>query len=140
MRHRYIRVGVTALVLALAFGGLLWATLREGASYFKNVDEVMASPAQWEGKRLSLRGYVVANSILTRVVGDSPEYKFKVQHNGHVIDAAYTGVVPDTFKDTPGREAEVVLKGRLTKDGFHVEKDGVVAKCPSKYEEAKKVG
>ena len=48
-----------------------------------------------------------------------------------------TGIVPDTFKE----DAEVVLKGRLASDGsFHVDKDGVMAKCPSKYEAAKKVG
>jgi cytochrome c-type biogenesis protein CcmE len=44
--------------------------------------------------------------------------------------------VPDTFKD----DAEVVLKGRLTSDGFHVDPNGVMAKCPSKYEAQKKVG
>jgi hypothetical protein len=33
----------------------------------------------------------------------------------------------------------VVLKGQLTPGGFHVEKDGITAKCPSKYEAAKKV-
>ena len=43
-------------------------------------------------------------------------------------------VVPDTFKD----EAEVVLKGRLTTTGFHTEPNGVMAKCPSKYEASKK--
>jgi cytochrome c-type biogenesis protein CcmE len=49
-------------------------------------------------------------------------------------------VVPDTFKDRPGEEAEVVLKGQLTPSGFHVDPNGVTAKCPSKYEAAKKVG
>ena len=38
--------------------------------------------------------------------------------------------MPDTFKD----EAEVVLKGKLTPTGFHTDPNGVVAKCPSKYE------
>jgi len=42
--------------------------------------------------------------------------------------------VPDTFKDTPGTESEVVLKGQLTPDGFKVDRDGVMAKCPSKYQ------
>ena len=35
------------------------------------------------------------------------------------------------------RSAEVVLKGRLSQEGFHVDKDGVMAKCPSKYDPAK---
>ena len=41
------------------------------------------------------------------------------------------------------RSSEVVLTGRLSADGFVVEHDGVMAKCPSKYVEqasAKKAG
>lgn len=138
MTHRNIKIGITVLVLGLAFSGLLWSTLREGAEYYKHVDEVMTSPEQWEGKRLQLHGFVVANSILVKQ--DTLEYRFKVQNKGSTINATYKGVVPDTFKDRPGEEAEVVLKGQLTSEGFHVEPNGVMAKCPSKYEAAKKAG
>jgi len=136
MTHRYIKIGATVVVLVLAFAGLLWSTLRGGTEYFKHVDEVMADRTAWEGKPLQLHGYVVPGSILKK--RDSLEYKFRVQNNparsgeqGHVVEASYTGVVPDTFKD----EAEVVLRGRLGPDGFRTEPNGVVAKCPSKYEE-----
>ena len=132
MTHRYIKIGATSVVLVLAFAGLLWSTLREGAEYYKHVDEVMVSPHDWEGKRLQLHGFVVPGSIFRRP--DSLDYKFKVQNKGQTIDAWYTGVVPDTFKD----DAEVVLKGRLSPDGFRTEANGVMAKCPSKYEAAKK--
>ena len=116
------------MVLVLAFGGLLWSTLRDGTEYYKHVDEVMAQPEDWYGKRLQLHGYVVPDSILRR--RDSLDYRFKVESKGHVVQASYSGIVPDTFKD----EAEVVLKGTLTPEGFHVEPNGVMAKCPSKYE------
>ena len=138
MTHRNIKIGITVLVLGLAFSGLLWSTLREGAAYYKHVDEVMTSPADWEGKHLQLHGFVVANSILVKQ--DTLEYKFKVQNKGSMVNATYKGIVPDTFKDRPGEEAEVVLKGQLTSEGFHVEPNGVMAKCPSKYEAAKKAG
>lgn len=135
MTHRYIKVGLTIAVLASAFAGLMWSTLREGTEYFKHVDEVMVDRTAWEGKPLQLHGYVVPGSILVKQ--STLEYKFKVQNNparsgeaGHVVEASYKGVVPDTFKD----EAEVVLRGRLTSDGFHTDPNGVVAKCPSKYE------
>jgi cytochrome c-type biogenesis protein CcmE len=128
MRHRYIKTGVTAAVLVLAFAGLLWSTLREGTEYYKHVDEVMTSPQAWEGKRLQLHGFVVPGTWVRRP--DSLEYRFKVQNKGSVVDASYTGILPDTFKD----DAEVVLKGRLSASGFHVEPNGVMAKCPSKYE------
>ena len=64
---------------------------------------------------------------------NSLEYRFNVQSNGRVVRASYSGVVPDTFKDG----AEVVLKGRLSGESFEVERNGVMAKCPSKYESSK---
>lgn len=137
MTHRYIKIGITAFVLVAAFSGLLYKSLAEGTEFYKHVDEVMATRSQWEGKKLQLHGFVVANSILVKP--DTLEYKFKVQSNGQVMDATYKGIVPDTFKDRPGEEAEVVLKGELTPGGFHVAPNGVTAKCPSKYEAAKKV-
>ena len=127
-----VKITLTVIVLVSAFAGLLWSTLQEGTEYYKHVDEVMVNPQQWDGKSLQLHGFVVSRSILTNP--STLEYSFKVQSNGSVIDAYYMGVVPDTFKDTPGEEAEVVLKGRL-KDGlFQVSPNGVMAKCPSKYE------
>ena len=137
MTHRYIKISVTVTVLVLAFGGLLWSTLSEGTQYFKDVNEVMADRAQWEAKSLRLHGYVVPGSILQKP--DTLEYRFKVQNNGSIINASYKGIVPDTFKD----EAEVVLSGRLTPTGFITDKNGVTAKCPSKYVDqasAKKAG
>lgn len=127
MSHKTAKLGITGLVLALAFGGLMYSTLSEGTEYYKHVDEVAANPAAWEGKQLQLHGFVQGQPSRKR---DSLEYRFDVQNNGKVIRAFYTGIVPDTFKE----EAEVVLKGRLAQDGtFQVEKDGVMAKCPSKY-------
>jgi len=135
MTHRNIKVGVTATVLVGAFVGLLWSTLRDGTQYYKHVDEVMASPQNWEGKHLQLHGFVVPGSVVMKQ--STLEYQFKVQNNGSVVAATYQGVVPDTFKN-PG--AEVVLTGRLTPAGFHTDPNGVMAKCPSKYESVKKAG
>jgi cytochrome c-type biogenesis protein CcmE len=128
MRQKAVRIGLTSLVLVLAFGGLLYSTLSEGTEYYKHVDEVMTDPGAWQGKNLQLHGFIVPNSIMRKP--DSLDWRFEVHSKGHVVRATYTGVVPDTFKD----EAEVVLKGRLTDDGFHVAPNGVMAKCPSKYE------
>ncbi len=128
MKHKAVKVGLTSLVLALSFGGLLYSTMGEATEYYKHVDEVMSAPEQWYGKKLQLHGYVVQDSVFKN--RNSLDYKFKVQSNGHVVDATYTGVVPDTFKG----EAEVVLKGTLSPEGFSVAPNGVMAKCPSKYE------
>ena len=133
MTHRNIKIAITAIVLVGAFAGLLWTTLQEGTEYYKHVDEVMGNPSEWEGKPMQLHGFVVPGSIERK--RDSFEYRFKLQNNGKVVAASYEGIVPDTFKD----ESEVVLSGKLTPDGFHTKRDGIMAKCPSKYDAAKKV-
>lgn len=124
MSHKATRIGLTSLVLALAFGALLYSTLGESAQYYKHVDEVMAQPEPWYGKPLQIHGY--ARDI--RRKRDSLEYSFEMHKDGHVVHASYTGIVPDTFKN----DSEVVLQGTLTPDGFHA--TGMTAKCPSKYE------
>ena len=128
MKHKAIKIGLTSVVLLLAFGGLLWSTLSEDTAYYKHVDEVMVAPAAWQGKNLQLHGFVVPKSILIKP--GTLEYLFQIQNEGQVVWAQYTGIVPDTFKD----ESEVVLKGTLNGNQFHVEPNGVMAKCPSKYE------
>ena len=134
MRHRYIKIGLTVAVLLGAFGGLLWTSMQGGTEYYKHVDEVMNNPSAWEGKPLQLHGFVVPGSILRKP--DTFEWRFKLQNNGKEVAASYEGIVPDTFKD----ESEVVLTGKLAADGFHTKADGIMAKCPSKYEATKKVG
>ncbi|MDP2389112.1 MAG: cytochrome c maturation protein CcmE [Acidobacteriota bacterium] len=128
MSYKAVKIGLTSLVLALTFGGLLYTTMAEGTEYYKHVDEVMAQPEPWYGKKLQMHGFVVPDSIKRRP--NSLDYIFQVQSNGHIVNASYTGVVPDTFKS----DSEVVLKGILSADGFTVQPNGVMAKCPSKYE------
>jgi cytochrome c-type biogenesis protein CcmE len=137
MAHRYIKIGITGLVLASAFGFLMWTTLQNGTEYFKHVDEVVADRQAWEGKPLQLHGYVIPGSIMVKP--NTMDIRFKVQNNpiragepGHVMNVTYSGIVPDTFKG----EAEVVLHGKLTAEGFKTDPNGVIAKCPSKYEAA----
>jgi cytochrome c-type biogenesis protein CcmE len=130
MSAKVAKIGVTGVILAAAFIGLLWTTLSEGTEYYKHVDEVMVDPGAWYGKKLQLHGHVVEGSILRK--RDTLDYRFQIQSNGKVVHARYSGIVPDTFKNG----SEVVVKGTLGPDGFSVEPNGVMAKCPSKYEAA----
>src|SRR5215510_11593782 len=118
MAHRNIKIAATVVVLAAAFGFMMWSTLRDGAEYYKHVDEFVAEQHALEGKQLRLEGYVVPGSIMNRP--NTMEYRFKIQNNpirsgdpGHVVEISYSGTVPDTFKP----EAQVVLPGKLTADG-----------------------
>ena len=125
MTPKVLKIAVTCLVLAGALGGLMYTTLQEGTEYYIHVDEVMTDQAAWQGKRLQLHGFV--SDLRQRP--NTLDYRFQVQNNGKVITAEYSGVVPDNFKNG----AEVVLKGQLHPQGFTVSPNGVMAKCPSKY-------
>jgi cytochrome c-type biogenesis protein CcmE len=128
MPSKALKITLTTAVLTVAFIGLLWTTMADGTAYYMHVDEVLAEPDEWYGKNLQVHGYVVPGSRLVKP--NTLEYRFKVENNGSVIDAEYTGIVPDTFQDG----SEVVISGQLSPHGFSVKPNGVMAKCPSKYE------
>ena len=124
MSQKTVRIGLTSLVLAVAFGGLLYTSLGETAQYYKYVNEVMAEPDAWYGKPLQVHGY--ARDI--RRKRDSLDWSFELHREGQVMRATYTGITPDTFLN----DSEVVLQGTLGPNGFHA--TSMTAKCPSKYE------
>src|SRR5262245_5470122 len=125
-RQVVVRVIVSAVILVGAVALLFTLTLQDGAQAYKHVDEGMVNPTQWYGKPLQLHGF--ADKV--EKARDSFDYRFVIKNGEYSVPATYTGSVPDTFKDG----SEVVLKGRLTPNGFQVERDGVMAKCPSRYE------
>jgi cytochrome c-type biogenesis protein CcmE len=127
------KIVASVVVVTGAVAFLLTASMKQGAEYYKHVDEVMAATNDWRGKRLQVHGNVVDGSI-ERAKG-TLLYRFKIESRPPrppgVIEATYTGLVPDTFKSG----AEVVAKGTLTSDDkLDVVADGIMAKCPSKYE------
>ena len=129
MSNKAAKIGLTGVVLATAFGVLLYSSLGESLQYYKYVDEVMVEPTAWHGKNLQVHGIVVRDSI-AQPPNKPMEWRFDIQRNGKVLRAYYSGIVPDTFK----ADSEVVLTGRLDDKGFHATE--MTAKCPSKYDAA----
>ncbi|HET6148761.1 MAG TPA: cytochrome c maturation protein CcmE [Polyangia bacterium] len=130
------KIIASVLVVTGAVAFLLSRSLKEGAESYKHVDEVMTNLGSMHGKRLQVHGHVVDGSIEQKK--GTLEYRFKIEsrepRQHAVISASYTGLVPDTFKSG----AEVVARGMLVEnDRLEVIPDGIMAKCPSKYEAAK---
>jgi cytochrome c-type biogenesis protein CcmE len=129
MPKRTLRILLSVVAVVGSLGFFMAQSLGENLSYYKLVDEVMVEPEAWYGKNMQIHGYVVPGSI--QLKRETLDWRFDVKNGGHVVRASYRGAVPDGFKD----DSEVVLKGQLSEAGFHVEPGGVMAKCPSKYEE-----
>lgn len=132
-RASAIKILASVVVVASAVGYLLTSSMKQGAEYYKHVDEVVSNVDSWRGKRLQVHGNVVDGSI--EQAKGTLLYRFKIESRPPrppgVITATYNGLVPDTFKSG----AEVVAKGTLTADNqLAVVPDGIMAKCPSKYD------
>jgi cytochrome c-type biogenesis protein CcmE len=132
-RASAIKIVATVVAVLVPVGFVLKASMKEGAEYYKHVDEVMANVGEWHGKKLQVHGHVVDGSI--EQAKGTLLYRFKIESRPPrapaLITATYNGLVPDTFKGG----AEVVAKGMLTPDNqLAVVPDGIMAKCPSKYE------
>lgn len=135
-RGTAVKIVFSVVAVTMAIGFLLTRSMKEGAHYYKHVDEVMANIDTMRGKKLQVHGYVVPGSI--EQAKGTLQYRFKIEsrppHAAAVIPAMYTGLVPDTFKS----DAEVVATGMLAADNsLAVAPDGIMAKCPSKYEAGK---
>ena len=127
-----IKIVATVLGIGGAIALLLTASISKGAEYYKFVDEVMANTESFRGKKLQVHGVVVDGSI--EQARGTLQYRFKIQSRADrppaAITATYEGLVPDTFKSG----AEVIVRGSLTPDNqVAVIPDGIMAKCPSKY-------
>src|ERR1700758_3812980 len=94
------KIVASVVVVTGAVAFMLKASVKEGAEFYKHVDEVMAKTSDWHGKKLQVHGNVVDGSIEQQK--GTLTYRFRIESRPPrppaVISASYTGLVPDTFK------------------------------------------
>jgi cytochrome c-type biogenesis protein CcmE len=124
-RKRRIRL-VVALTAALVLAGGLVYTSFSAGSPAKTPSELMAGAKT--GATYKLTGKVVDGSI--RHDGDALLFRVRDRDGTASVPVAYTGSVPDPFRD--GREVIVTVQ-KGSGDTFTGEKDSLITKCPSKF-------
>lgn len=132
-RLRFGRLAIGIVLVAAALSYLVYAGTRDNLVYYYEVDEVQAAAASRDGK-LRISGDVVEGSV-TRDE-ETREIRFSIQGTaagagGGTIPVLYGGTVPDIFREG----IQVVVEGRMSEDGTF-EAETLLAKCPSKYQEA----
>jgi cytochrome c-type biogenesis protein CcmE len=151
-RGKFIIGGV--LILA-AVVYLIFSSTRANAEYFTTVDE-LRSNGTMVGRNLRISGAVAGNTIqynpntseltfqIANVPGDNATIEAqgglsKVLHEAVVdptrarLTVVYKGPKPDLLRD----EAQAIITGHLGADGvFYADQDGLLLKCPTKYQEA----
>jgi cytochrome c-type biogenesis protein CcmE len=119
-RKRKIRLAV-ALGAAVCLATVLAYTSFSAASEAAKPSELR------EGQSYELTGKVVNGSITHS--GDELRFRIRDRDGTESVPVAYTGSVPDPFRD--GRE--VIVSGELKQGTFVAERDSLVTKCPSKF-------
>lgn len=116
-------IGGAMLFLALASGLTLYA-LGQKTSYFYMPAELAAAQLE-PGQRVRLGGLVEKGTV---VRGEGRDISFSVTDQVHSVAVAYSGILPDLFREEQG----VVTEGTLRSDGVFVA-DSVLAKHDENY-------
>ena len=123
-RKRKIRLFVALGAAVLLAGGLMFTSF--------TADTPATTPsqllAQKGGGDYKLTGKVVDGSVERR--GESLSFAIRDRSGSASVPVTYSGVVPDPFRE--GRE--VVVDGKLQGGTFVAERDSLVTKCPSKFQ------
>jgi cytochrome c-type biogenesis protein CcmE len=124
-RHRKLAViasGVTALGVASI---LVLNAFQSNLVFFFSPSQVAANEAP-VGRSFRIGGLVEEGSI--RRMADGVTVNFVVTDTAKAIPVAYTGILPDLFKEGKG----VVAQGKLTANGLFLA-DEVLAKHDENY-------
>ncbi len=120
-RTAFILTGLVILGIAAA---LVLTALRDTIVFFYTPTEVVEKKVS-PGVRFRLGGLVAEGSVIRN---EGSRVRFKVTDTERTLDVAYTGILPDLFREGQG----VVTEGKLTADG-HFEADTVLAKHDENY-------
>jgi cytochrome c-type biogenesis protein CcmE len=120
-RKRKLRLGVALTAAVLLASALIYTSFSASTEASK--------PSEIEpGKSYELTGRVVHGSI-QKSGDDRLRFRVRDRDGTESVAVAYSGVVPDPFRD--GRE--VIVSGELKQGTFVAERDSLVTKCPSKF-------
>jgi cytochrome c-type biogenesis protein CcmE len=126
-RKRVVRL-VVALSAAVVLASALIYTSFSAASPALSPSQ-LAHEAQ-PGRSYQLTGTVVSGSV--HRTGPVLDFSVQDRTGGTSIPVAYTGTVPDPFRE--GREIIVTVQKQGSR--YVGERDSLITKCPSKYQTA----
>ena len=123
------RIAVAGAVLLLAVGYLVLTGMQSTAVYYLTVGELKSQPTP-PTRPVRVAGNVAPGSV--EKVNGGLALRFVVEDGSGSFPVIYRGgPVPDIF----GEQVQVVVEGKLQSDGTFAA-DTLLAKCPSKFEDA----
>lgn len=126
--HAKFIVAGTLIVAGISY--LMFSGLDGSMVYYHTLGEIQNQEARLDGKGIRVSGHVQPGSIQRDDTGMRVQFLVYERETQRTFPVAYTGMIPDTFKD----DAEVVVEGTYHSGAPVFEATTLLAKCPSKYE------
>jgi len=123
-----LSISLFVLTLAIVYLGVM--TIQNSKTYYLTIDEIQNTNPE------SLNSFREAGKLILDSYNrekDSTMSTFNITDNGKILQASYTGVLPDMFFSS--KSEQIILEGKLVGNGELFEAENVIVKCPSKYEE-----
>ncbi|MFL5886453.1 MAG: cytochrome c maturation protein CcmE [Thermoleophilaceae bacterium] len=126
-RKRIVRL-VVALSVAVVLAGALAYTSFEGSSEARTPSQLVAGATP--GRSYQLTGKVMPGYVRH---GNELDFRVRDRAGSASVPVRYAGTVPDPFR--AGREVVVDVKRQGSV--FVGERDSLITKCPSKFQDQK---
>ncbi len=128
-RKRKLRLGVALGVAVLLATALLYVSFSATPEASQPSDVLAAAEP---GQSYKLTGRVVDGSIERQ--GDGLGFEIRDREGTASVPVEYAGLVPDPFRE--GRE--VIVTGSMRGETFVADRDSLVTKCPSKFQNSER--
>jgi cytochrome c-type biogenesis protein CcmE len=129
-------VGGVLMITAVIF--LIWNGMRSNMQFYVTVDEYYAKQEVLSTQPLRISGWVMGDSIrYTQIDATNSRLEFEIVDNmanpgRRLRVVALNEPIPDLLQ----HEAQALVHGRIGDDGhFYTNKNGLLLKCPTRYEE-----
>lgn len=129
-----MKFALGAVMIVGSVGYLMASGLKQTGQYFLTPSELsqkLASDPTFYDVGMRVGARVVPGSVNRDVAAQT--ISFRVTDGSATYPVVYRGIAPDTFSDS----VEVVVEGRIQKDGI-IHATDVLAKCGSRYESVPK--
>jgi len=124
------KFAIGAVLIVGSVGYLMASGVKQTGQYFLTPSELaqkIAVDPSFYNVGMKVGAHVVPGSVTRDVATQT--LRFQITDGSANYPVVYHGLPPDTFTDS----AEVVVEGRLQKDGV-IRATNVLAKCGSRYE------
>lgn len=129
-----MKFALGAVLIVGSVGYLMASGIKETGQYFLTPSELsqkLASDPTFYDVGMKVGANVVPGSVTRDVATQT--IAFRITDGSATYPVIYKGLAPDTFNDS----VEVVVEGRLQRDGV-IHATDVLAKCGSRYESVPK--